>query len=78
MQENLDKEGRDVIVTIADSYRGEGRVEGAVCTVLAVFEARDVAVPDDVRRCIEACEGLEELERWLRRAINVASPAEIF
>ncbi len=78
MQEHLDNEGRDVIVTIADSYRAEGRVEGAVRAVLAVFEARDMAVPDDVRRRIEVCEDPEELAGWLRRAVSAALPAEIF
>ncbi len=78
MQENLGKEGRDAIVTIADSYRAEGRAEGVSLSVLAVFEARDLAVPDDVRQRIEACEDPEELAGWLRRAVNAALPAEIF
>ncbi len=82
MQENLDKEGRDVIVTSADAYRAEGREEGrvqeAAHAILAVFEARDMAVPDDVRRRIEASEDPEELAGWLRRAVVVGLPAEIF
>ena len=78
MQEHLDKEGHDVIVSIADSYRAEGRVEGVARAVLAVFEARGVLVPDDVRRRIEACEDPEELERWHRRAVVARLPTEIF
>ena len=56
----------------------EGRAEEAARAVLAVFEARDRAVPDDPRARVEACGDLDVLERWLKRAIKVESPVEIF
>ncbi len=58
--------------------RAEGRAEEAARAVLAVFEARDMAVPDDVRAHIEACGEVDVLEVWLKRAIKVESPGEIF
>jgi hypothetical protein len=77
-------------VTFADSYRAEGRAEGrtegrnegrieeAVRAVLAVFEARDIFVSDDVRARIEACNDPSVLATWLKRAVKVDSPAQIF
>jgi hypothetical protein len=77
MQAELGKTGRDAVVTIADSYRAEGRAEEAVRAVLAVFEARDMEVPDEVRVRIEACDDPELLEVWLKRAVKVDSPEGI-
>ncbi len=58
--------------------RAEGRAEGKSEAVLEVFEARGLAVPNDVRTRVEECRDLELLEQWLKRAITAASPADIF
>ena len=69
----------------ARKHISQGREEGrarevarAARAVLAVFEARDMVVPGDVRERIEACDDLDVLERWHKRAVKVESPAEIF
>jgi len=58
--------------------RAEGQAEGRAEAILAVFEAREIAVPDEVRDRIEACDDPDVLERWLKRAVKVESPADIF
>ncbi len=90
VEAELGEAGRDGFVSAADSYRAEGRAEGrtegraegrvqeAVRAVLAVFEAREMALPDDVRARIVACADPDQLEQWLRRAIKADSADEIF
>jgi hypothetical protein len=58
--------------------REEGREEEAARAVIAVFEARDLPVPDEVRRRIEQCDDLELLALWLRRAVKATAAADIF
>ena len=42
-----------------------------------VLEARGIAVPEDVRQRIVGATDLEELDRLLRRAVSVASAADL-
>lgn len=56
----------------------EGKAEGIAKGVLTVFEARGLAIPDDVRQQVAASRDLAELERWLRRAVVVGAAGEIF
>ena len=80
--EELSRTGEKVVVTIADALRAEGRaeerIEAAVRAVLAVFVAREMIVPDDVRVRIEACDDPDLLEVWHKRAIKADSPEGIF
>jgi hypothetical protein len=46
--------------------RGEAR--GEAKAVLAILDARGVAVPDEVRADIAGCTDLDRLARWIRRA----------
>ena len=46
--------------------------------VLAVFEARELAVPDEVRERIVTCADLDLLAAWHKRAVKVATAAELF
>ena len=46
--------------------------------VLAVFEARGLAVSDELRARVLACTDLDQLGLWLRRAVTVAAPGDIF
>jgi hypothetical protein len=58
--------------------RQEGRAAEAVRAVLAVFEARELLVPAEVRDQIAACKDLDLLALWLKRAVKVGAAAEIF
>jgi hypothetical protein len=58
--------------------KAEGEAIGLAEAVLGVFEARDVAVPAEVRQRIGACDDIDTLKRWLKRAVLASSPTDIF
>ncbi len=90
MQDHLGKEAGQQVRTILDSYRAEGwekgreegldlgRLEGARRAVIAVLESRELPVSRQVRARLAACADEAQLARWLRRAVKVATAAEIF
>jgi hypothetical protein len=55
-----------------------GMAEGMARAVLAVLEARGIAVPDDARARITECSDLDQLETWVRRAVTAASMRDLF
>ena len=57
--------------------KAEGRAEGKADGVLAVLDARNVPIPDDVRRRINECTDLELLDAWIRRAAVIATGEEL-
>ena len=71
-----------IMLTIADALRQEGMArglaEGKAESVLAVLEARGLEVSAEQRDRISACHDVAELDRWLRRAVTVATVAELF
>jgi hypothetical protein len=56
----------------------KGKVEGKVEALLAVLAARGISVGQEVRARIEACKDAATLDRWIVRAVTVASVEEIF
>lgn len=58
--------------------RAEGRAEAKVDAVLAVLDARGLAVDHGDRARITATTDLELLDTWVRRAVVVGSAAELF
>ncbi|WP_432927148.1 hypothetical protein ACQPZZ_38090 [Microbispora sp. CA-135349] len=56
----------------------EGRVEGEARAVLAVLEARGIAISDSERAFIKACTDLVLLDEWVRRAATVPTTADLF
>ena len=57
--------------------RDEGRAEEAARNLLTVLGVRGIAVPDSARERILAEKDPGRLERWLERAILVASADEV-
>ncbi|WP_280217740.1 hypothetical protein [Nocardia neocaledoniensis] len=49
--------------------RGEAR--GEAKSVLTVLDARGVAVPTEIRDRILSCDDLDQLQKWLRMALEV-------
>jgi hypothetical protein len=60
------------------SGHAEGLAEGRAHAVLDVLDTRGLAVTDTQREVIVACVDEELLAQWLRRAVVVASTAELF
>jgi len=58
--------------------KAEGEAEGKVTAVLAVLEAREVAVSEEARARISECGDIEVLDTWIRRAVTVSTADELF
>jgi Uma2 family endonuclease len=54
----------------------EGEARGKAAALVAVLAARGLAVDDETRQRIEACADTARLDRWLARALTVASARE--
>jgi hypothetical protein len=52
----------------ARRYFSQGKAEGEAKAVLAILDARGVAVPEEVRAHIAGCTDLDLLDVWVRRA----------
>jgi hypothetical protein len=44
------------------------KAEGEVRALLAILDARDIQIADDVRADLMACTDTAQLEEWIRRA----------
>ncbi|MBI4706034.1 MAG: hypothetical protein HY744_33490, partial [Deltaproteobacteria bacterium] len=55
----------------------KGRAEGRADAVVAVLEARGLDVPAALRQRLGGCTDLAQLDEWLRRAVTIASAAEL-
>ncbi len=56
----------------------EGRAQEAGRAVVAVLEARGLAISAEHRTRILACTSIDVLEAWIRRAVTVASVEDLF
>ncbi|MES9536987.1 hypothetical protein [Actinomadura sp. NPDC000600] len=62
----------------AISHRAEGRAQGEAKALLLMLEARGLRVPEDVRRRVEGCTDLEQIERWIQRAVSADTAEDLF
>ena len=60
-----------------EDAKAEARVEAQVDAVLTVLRVRGIVVPDAARQRIVAEKDLEQLKRWLEKAILASSIAEV-
>jgi hypothetical protein len=56
----------------------EGEAKGEAKAVLAVLEARGIAVSEQIRARILHCTDLALLEEWVRRSATVTAPGDLF
>ncbi|WP_437625674.1 hypothetical protein [Sorangium sp. So ce1151] len=71
------KAGYEFQSEFARSYVAKGKIEAKAQDVLAVLEARALAVPAEVRERVLASTDLAELDRWIRRAAVVSDAREL-
>ncbi len=57
--------------------RAEGLAEGKARALLAVLEARGLAVSEPLRQRILSCSDLARLDTWLARAVTATSASEV-
>jgi hypothetical protein len=62
----------------ARRYVAEGKAEGKASAVLEVLDARGLDVPEPTRTRIMNCQDLDQLDRWLRRAVAVDAVNDLF
>lgn len=62
----------------AKKHRAAGRALGEATAVVTVLETRAIVLSNEDKARILACSDLEVLDRWLRKAVTVASAAELF
>lgn len=55
-----------------------GEIKGEVRAILAVLKARNVEVPDFLRKRISTCTDLDQLEVWIDRAATATTIDELF
>ncbi|WP_280398833.1 hypothetical protein [Nocardia carnea] len=57
--------------------RAEGRAQGEAESILTVLDARGIDVTDRVRKTVTSCEDLDQLQKWLRRALEINHAEEL-
>ena len=60
-----------------EEEKAEARAEAWADAVLTVLRVRDITVPDAARECILAQKDLEQLKRWLEKALVASSIGEV-
>ncbi|AKT38701.1 hypothetical protein [Chondromyces crocatus] len=80
--EAIMRPGREYQSDFAKSYVAQGKKEGELKAkaeaVIAVLEARELEVAQDVRERILGSTDLAELDGWIRRAALVRDARELF
>ena len=55
-----------------------GEAWGEARAILTVLATRGIAVSESGQTCITECADLEQLDRWLQRAVTASSEDELF
>ncbi len=71
-------EHREYQSEFVKKHVSQGRAQEAGRAVVAVLEARGLAVSTEHRTRILACTSIDVLEAWIRRAVTVASVEDLF
>lgn len=58
--------------------RAEGLTEGRAANLLTILEARALPVSEAVRERVGSCEDVDQLDRWVRKAITATRAEDIF
>lgn len=86
LEETMTVKGYEWESDFAKSHRAEGRAEGRsegcaegeVKALLLMLEARGIAISDDVRARVGGCSDLDQIERWIQRALTVECAEDLF
>lgn len=69
-------------MTIAEELRAEGEARGEVrgkaTSLFLVLEARGFHLDESLRTRVMACSDAEVLDQWVRRAVTVERPEDLF
>jgi hypothetical protein len=56
----------------------KGEAKGKAESILTILENRGIDLSPAQRETILACRDLEQLDRWLRRSLNISTAPELF
>ena len=79
-----DKLQGQFLLKIVDEYRAlhareaRARAQGEATVLLKILDRVGITLTDEQRHTIEACEDRAQLERWVDRAFDVKTAAELF
>jgi Uma2 family endonuclease len=73
----LQRRGYSSLDAVLEEGRKEGVAEGRASAVLAVLQARGIAVPEAERARILSCRDLAQLDAWLQRAASAGSFSDV-
>jgi hypothetical protein len=62
----------------ARKHRAAGKADGEATAVLTILDARGIAVSPEQKARILGCADVVLLDRWIRKAVTVASAEELF
>jgi hypothetical protein len=62
---------------VFESLRAKGRIEGRGAAVVTVLRSRGLGVPEVIRKRIREQTDLQQLQRWLERAVVATSLDEL-
>lgn len=58
--------------------RAEGEAEGRVLSVARILDKRDILITEEQRVRLFTCDDLEQLDKWLDRAVTATRASEVF
>jgi hypothetical protein len=70
-------EAAERFVNFVAKMRNEGKVEAEASVLLRILGSRGLEISEDDRNRILACTDLTTLDRWIDRAMNATTVAEI-
>lgn len=72
-------EFRRWLISVGEERVGKrGKAQGEVRAVLTVLDARQIDVPEPVRRRITECADADQLDVWVRRAATADTVEDLF
>ena len=58
--------------------KAEGEAKGKAESLFLVLQARGFHLPDEFRARVQQCSDVELLDQWVRRAVTVERPDDLF
>jgi hypothetical protein len=79
MQKRVFEEGREHGLQEGREYgRSEGETAGRVAALFAILHARGFVISEEQRALLSSCSDPAQLDRWITRAVLVASLSDLF
>jgi predicted transposase YdaD len=71
-------EAKDVLMTLAEQWKAEGRTETKVASILEILKTRQKVLTPAQRAIIEHCSDMARLDAWFVKAVTLSDANELF